>query len=254
MSTAQSVSSKASLLGRIFQQTKGGSSDPNASSLPGKLIIPLGGRWATNEFRVKEGETGSRLDKLIMSRFDIPRSLLQKILRKGWIRLERPSHASEPDQVAEPHQIAKILPGASTKVSAGDVIRVSEVFLPEKPQQRKTLAELEASDPEAVAMIQETVLYKDDNVLVINKPAGLAVHGGPQLGENRRHLEAYLEALRFEKEEAPRIVHRLDRDTSGALLLARTRQAAAQLSERFQKAQVDSTVQKYVMPTNHRIS
>jgi 23S rRNA pseudouridine955/2504/2580 synthase len=219
-------------------------------------MISLGQRWATNEFRVEEGETGSRLDRLIMSKFDVPRSLLQKILRKGWVRLERPGFATEPDQLAEPHQIARMVPGCGTKVAAGDVIRVTEVFLPEKKILRKPLASLEASDPEAVALLRDSVLYKDDNLLVINKPAGLAVHSGPKTGEN--HLEAFLEALRFEKDEAPRIVHRLDRDTSGALLLARTKQAAAQLAERFQRAQVDRSVEKYVsmsegMPYSHPV-
>ena len=74
------------------------------------------------------------------------------------------------------------------------------------------------------------MLYRDDWVIALNKPAGLAVQGGTR---QHRHLDAMLEALRFEAPEAPRLVHRLDRDTSGVLLLARSAPAARRLSAAF---------------------
>jgi 23S rRNA pseudouridine955/2504/2580 synthase len=76
------------------------------------------------------------------------------------------------------------------------------------------------------------VLYRDEEVLAIDKPAGLAVQGGT---ETTHHLDGMLDALRFEASERPRLVHRLDKDTSGVLLLARTARAAAWLAEAFRR-------------------
>jgi 23S rRNA pseudouridine955/2504/2580 synthase len=74
------------------------------------------------------------------------------------------------------------------------------------------------------------VLYKDADVLVIDKPAGLAVQGGTA---TPKHLDAMLDALKFEKDERPKLVHRLDKDTSGVLVLARTAFAATKLAATF---------------------
>jgi 23S rRNA pseudouridine955/2504/2580 synthase len=76
--------------------------------------------------------------------------------------------------------------------------------------------------------IRSCVIYRDDHVIALNKPPGLAVQGGS--GQNERHVDALAEALKFGLEEKPRLVHRLDRDTSGVLLLARTRQSAKALT------------------------
>nr|WP_242509063.1 RluA family pseudouridine synthase [Rhodothalassium salexigens] len=80
------------------------------------------------------------------------------------------------------------------------------------------------------ADLRARVLHKDDHVLAIAKPAGLAVQGGSGVS---RHLDGMLDALMFEKDERPRLIHRLDKDTSGVLLLGRTAQAAAQLGKAF---------------------
>jgi 23S rRNA pseudouridine955/2504/2580 synthase len=74
------------------------------------------------------------------------------------------------------------------------------------------------------------VLYRDDDMIVLDKPAGLAVQGG---SGTHRHLDAMLDALRFGADEKPRLVHRLDRDTSGVLVLARHRAAARSLTQAF---------------------
>jgi 23S rRNA pseudouridine955/2504/2580 synthase len=79
-------------------------------------------------------------------------------------------------------------------------------------------------------MLRNAVLHRDEQVLVVNKPAGLAVQGG---SGTHRHLDAMLDALRFEAKERPRLVHRLDKDTSGVLLLARTAKAASLLTAGF---------------------
>ena len=82
------------------------------------------------------------------------------------------------------------------------------------------------------AMLHDAVLLRDDAVIVLNKPSGLAVQGG---SSTERHLDGLLDALRFGSPERPRLVHRLDKDTSGVLVLARTRTAAAVLTRAFRE-------------------
>jgi len=86
--------------------------------------------------------------------------------------------------------------------------------------------------------LQARVLYRDGSMLVIDKPAGLAVHPGPSTAES---LERYLPWLSFGIREAPRLVHRLDRDTSGCLLLARHARGASKLGRLFSSAAVKKT-------------
>ena len=86
--------------------------------------------------------------------------------------------------------------------------------------------------------LQARVLYRDGSILVIDKPAGLAVHPGPSTPES---LERYLAALRFGIREVPRLVHRLDRDTSGCLVLARHARGASKLGRLFSSATVKKT-------------
>jgi len=83
---------------------------------------------------------------------------------------------------------------------------------------------------EDLAAVKEWVIYRDENLLAINKPAGLAVQGGTGVS---RHLDALLDGLRFDAEERPRLVHRLDKDTSGVLLLARNAATARKLTKMF---------------------
>ena len=76
------------------------------------------------------------------------------------------------------------------------------------------------------------MIYRDDEILVLDKPAGLAVQGGSGLSH---HLDAMLDGLRFDAAERPRLTHRLDKDTSGVLVLARTRAAARWVTEGFRR-------------------
>ncbi|MGH7125428.1 MAG: RluA family pseudouridine synthase [Stellaceae bacterium] len=86
--------------------------------------------------------------------------------------------------------------------------------------------------------LQARVLYRDGSIIVIDKPAGLAVHPGPSTPES---LERYLPALRFGIRELPRLVHRLDRDTSGCLVLARHARGASKMGRLFSSAAVKKT-------------
>ena len=82
------------------------------------------------------------------------------------------------------------------------------------------------------------MIYKDANLLAINKPSGLAVQGGTNTS---RHVDGMLEALQFEAEEKPKLVHRIDKDTSGVLVLARHRQAADDLTKAFRTHNLQKT-------------
>jgi 23S rRNA pseudouridine955/2504/2580 synthase len=81
-----------------------------------------------------------------------------------------------------------------------------------------------------IEMMRASVLYRDDHLLVINKPAGLPTQGG---SGHTRHIDGLSEALCFDHHEKPRLVHRLDKDTSGVLLMARTQRVASELTAAF---------------------
>ena len=87
-------------------------------------------------------------------------------------------------------------------------------------------------------MTEDRLLYRDDNMLIIDKPAGLAVHEG---GTGVAHLGPLLETLAFEQHEPPRLAHRLDRGTSGCLVLGRHREALKQLGWLFANGRVEKT-------------
>ncbi|MEM7270677.1 MAG: RluA family pseudouridine synthase, partial [Pseudomonadota bacterium] len=134
---------------------------------------------------------------------------IEKMCRKGEVRVEG----------------GRVKP--ATRVSPGQSIRVPP--LPETPA---PLVETSPTVSDADAeMIRSAVIYKDDHVIALNKPPGLATQGGT--GQTR-HLVMLAEALKFDRTDAPRVVHRLDRDTSGVILLARTGAAATALSKAFQ--------------------
>ena len=82
------------------------------------------------------------------------------------------------------------------------------------------------------------MLHRDPDVIVLDKPAGLPVHAGPKGGA---HLEAMLDALRFERREPPGLAHRLDRDTSGCLVLGRHKAALRQLGRLFERGAIEKT-------------
>jgi len=87
-------------------------------------------------------------------------------------------------------------------------------------------------------MLVERLLYRDGLILIIDKPAGIPVHAGPKGGET---LEDYFEALRFGLPERPHLAHRLDRDTSGCLVLGRHRKALRRLGRLFESGSVRKT-------------
>jgi 23S rRNA pseudouridine955/2504/2580 synthase len=153
-----------------------------------------------------------RLDRWFRREFpDLTHGRLEKLLRTGQVRVDG--------------RRAK----AGQRLQAGQIVRVPPMpaAAPRRPPETPAPAAPGAAEAEA---LRDRVLYRDDTVIAIDKPAGLAVQGGTG---QRRHLDAMLDALRFGAAERPRLVHRLDRDTSGVLLLARSAAAARKLTEAF---------------------
>jgi 23S rRNA pseudouridine955/2504/2580 synthase len=156
---------------------------------------------------VEDGD--QRLDRWLRRMFPhISQGRIEKMCRKGEIRVDG----------------GRVK--ASTRVENGQQVR-----LPPLPDSDNRPAPEPSRISEADArMIRDCVIYRDAHVLALNKPAGLAVQGG---SGQRRHVDGLAEALRFDLDEKPRLVHRLDKDTSGVLLLARTRAVAADLTAAF---------------------
>ncbi|MCB1310689.1 MAG: RluA family pseudouridine synthase [Sedimentitalea sp.] len=158
---------------------------------------------------VEEGDGDQRLDRWLRRIFPhVSQGRIEKMCRKGELRVDGGR--------------AK----ASTRLAPGQQVRI-----PPLPETDTRPAPPPARISEADArMIRDCVIYRDDHILALNKPPGLPVQGGS--GQSR-HVDALGEALRFGLDENPRLVHRLDKDTSGVLLLARNRAAAAGLTAAF---------------------
>jgi len=155
---------------------------------------------------VDKGEEGVRLDRWFKRRWPhLNHIQLQKLTRSGQIRVD--GARAKPD----------------TRLSAGSQVRVPP--LPDAPPPR----EKGEIDPREAAYAKSLVIYEDEEVLALNKPCGLAVQGGTKTTKHvDRLLSAWGEGL-----ERPRLVHRLDRDTSGVLVLGKTPGAAAKLAGAF---------------------
>jgi 23S rRNA pseudouridine955/2504/2580 synthase len=165
---------------------------------------------------VLKADDAVRLDRWFRRHYpDLAHGRLEKLLRTGQVRVDG--------------KRAK----AADRIAAGQQIRIpplAEIVLARSLEPHP----VSAADR---AMLAGTVLHQDDDVIVLNKPPGLPVQGGTR---SERHLDGMLDALRFGSPERPRLVHRLDKDTSGVLVLARTAAAAAFLTRAFR----DKTTRK----------
>ena len=156
---------------------------------------------------VAEGDGDQRLDRWFKRQFPhVPQGRVEKMCRKGEIRVDG----------------GRVK--ASTRVEVGQEVRIPP--LPE-PGERPAAPRPRVTDKDA-QMIRDCVIYRDDHIIALNKPPGLPVQGGSKL---TRHVDGLADALRFGMDEAPRLVHRLDKDTSGVLILARTRAMAAAMTQ-----------------------
>ncbi|MEY0489006.1 23S rRNA pseudouridine(955/2504/2580) synthase RluC [Proteus terrae] len=156
-------------------------------------------------------EAGQRIDNFLLARLKgVPKSMIYRIIRKGEVRVNK----------------GRIKP--EYKINAGDSIRIPPVRVSEKE-------EIAVSPKlDKVSALADCILYEDDHLMLINKPSGTAVHGGSGLSFG------VIEGLRALRPEARflELVHRLDRDTSGVLLIAKKRSALRALHEQLRLKQM----------------
>ncbi len=158
---------------------------------------------------VGPGDSDQRLDRWLKRLFPhLAQGRIEKMCRKGEVRVDG----------------GRVK--ASTRLSTGQEVRIPPLPAPGEVESRPKPT---VSDKDA-AMMKSLVLYKDDHIIALNKPPGLPTQGG---SKQTRHVDGLAEALTFGYDEKPRLVHRLDKDTSGVLLLARTRAVAGALTEAF---------------------
>jgi len=169
-------------------------------------------RVATIE--VKGNEAGVRLDRWFRAHFpDVGYAYLHKLLRTGQIRVD--SRRVEANERLE----------AGAQVRVPKIVQVAKKKAAPSPTPPLGLSKADRDRIEAM------ILYEDEHVLVLNKPFGLAVQGGTG---TKRHIDGMLVGMADRFGDRPRLVHRLDRDTTGVLLVAKHRDAAAKLGRIFQ--------------------
>lgn len=153
-------------------------------------------------------EGDQRLDRWFRRHFPhVPQGRIEKMCRKGEIRIDGGRVTGK------------------SRVEAGQQVRIPPLPDTEAPAAFRDESRVTAAD---TVMMQDAVIFRDEHIIALNKPPGLPSQGG---SKQTRHVDGLAEALRFGAEDRPRLVHRLDKDTSGVLLLARTRSAARGLAE-----------------------
>jgi 23S rRNA pseudouridine955/2504/2580 synthase len=171
------------------------------------------------QIKVEDGESGMRLDRWFKTHFPgLGFGHLQKLLRSGQVRVDGGRAKTD----------TRVQPGQTIRIPPLDVDRKEGGPLTPRTMRGKDDGEL----------LAQMLLHEDPKVFVFDKPAGLAVQGGSGI---TRSVDQMLEAWTSKKGEKPRLVHRLDRDTSGVLVVARTRLAAMKLAEAFRARETKKT-------------
>ncbi|MBL8667946.1 MAG: RluA family pseudouridine synthase [Rhodospirillales bacterium] len=176
------------------------------------------GKVRAEPVAVGADESGLRLDRWFRRRYPaVAHGTLERLLRTGQVRVD--GHRAT----------------AGERLEVGQRVRVPS-SIQAAPAEARTvrIRADDRTDPGAAEELRRRVLHRDAHVIVIDKPAGLAVQGGSKMV---RHLDGMLDALTFDGER-PRLVHRLDKDTSGVLVLARSAKAAALLTRAFREGRV----------------
>ncbi|MEZ8818176.1 MULTISPECIES: 23S rRNA pseudouridine(955/2504/2580) synthase RluC [unclassified Vibrio] len=164
---------------------------------------------------IDEDMAGQRIDNFLRNQLkNIPKSMIYRIVRKGEVRVNKKRIKAE------------------YKLKVGDLVRIPPVTIEEKTEENVPSTKLNK-----VSELEQCIIYEDDHMLILNKPSGTAVHGGSGLKFGA------IEALRALRPDARflELVHRIDRDTSGILLVAKKRSALRHLQAQFR----EKTVQKY---------
>lgn len=162
--------------------------------------------------RVSEFEDGTRLDRIIRKQ-GITQAIIEKSLRKGLIK------------------VGGLLVPTNYRLKEGDIITIDDSIKIDPPA--ITIPQV---DLKLLKQLQESILYKDANIIVLNKANNIAVQGGSKI---KHSIDCMLDHLCFELKMRPKLVHRLDKDTSGVLLIARHGKAAAILAEHFKNKNIE---------------
>ncbi len=171
--------------------------------------------------QVDNDEAGMRLDRWFKVHYPgLGFGQLQKLLRSGQVRVDGGRAKSD------------------TRVQPGQMIRIPPMEVDAKAPKSGPIAGRDVKHSPDGELLARMLLHEDDKVFVLNKPAGIAVQGGSGV---TRHIDKMLEAWTSQKGEKPRLVHRLDRDTSGVLVVARTRGAAQKLTAAFRERDTKKT-------------
>lgn len=168
---------------------------------------------AVRQFKVQTDDDGIRLDRWFKRHMpEVTFAVVSRWARTGQLRVDG-ARAAPGDRVEE-GQVIRVPPAEPARTDATG-----------KPaRQRAPLSD------EQIELAQGMVIHRDPQAIVINKPPGLATQGGTKTHD---HVDGLLDALEFERDDRPRLVHRLDKDTSGALLLARSARSAAHFAKSF---------------------
>ena len=185
--------------------------------------------------KVSDDEEGMRLDRWFKRHLPtLSLSHLNKIVRTGQVRVDG----------------ARVK--TATRLAAGQSVRIPPLDVEPPAAKPQVPQAQQQADREA---LKAMILYEDRDLMVLNKPYGLAVQGG---SGTKRHIDGMLAALANERGDRPVLVHRLDRDTSGVLLVAKTRRVAAELGEIFRSRQAQkiywALVEGVPKPAQGRIS
>ncbi|KAF9906844.1 hypothetical protein BX616_000597 [Lobosporangium transversale] len=201
-------------------------------------------RVVIKELKVSDDESGMRLDRFLKYRFgrngddgsiEVPHSLIYKWLRKRQIRLLEYQEGFNNVSIK-----TKAITSVKTRTETGQIWLIRAALNDFTPKSASEPADI---DPSHSAVNKQTrqrpldalplrawIVYMDERIIVLNKPAGIAVQGGTGVASS---IDSSLSVLQYDFSEKPRLVHRLDKTTSGLLVLARTRRVAQDLAKRF---------------------
>ena len=192
---------------------------PVGKSMPETLSKPHGPRSAVQQHAVGEGEAGVRLDKALARLLPaVPRTRIFRLIRKGEVRVNGKRAKAE------------------QRLAAGDTIRVPPVHALSEMAHAVATGGVARVPPALIARVNAAIVHEDERLLVLDKPAGLAVHGGSGL------TYGVIEALRAARpQETLELAHRLDRDTSGILMVTRKPSALRVLHELLREGRVEKS-------------
>lgn len=170
----------------------------------------------TKTITLEQADNGQRLDRWLKNKFPtVAYTMIQKSLRTGDIRVNGKKEKGD------------------ARLSGGDEIRLPPALLHAlKPPEEQGLSRREKQ------LAKEMLIYEDDAIIVFNKPSGIATQGG---SKTARHMDYYLQAFVDKNGDKPKLVHRLDKETSGVLVVAKTRAVAQRMGEIFKHRDAKKT-------------